>query len=400
MKKFILAISVNLLILIYGMIAGDGVFSLAEILIASFAWPLNYFLLSRNTSTHDDIVDDSMAENMQLIYRESDNHYTGLAMEIDDVISNIERLKDIILDAVQLLSSSFTTLADQSNDQEKLVYDLITKLNQKPGDAGDEKSEGEISQSGFIDETRNILEYFISIVTDVSRGGMTMVYTVDDIEHQMDNVNGLLTDISNIANQTNLLALNAAIEAARAGDAGRGFAVVASEVRELSQSSNKLNDKIREVVEQSKVNINKAKELVGEIASRDMSVAMQHKKRVDDMLTSLDEQNEYVDEKLSQIGTITKGVEQGVAKGVQSLQFEDIARQLCEHIDGHMLSVKALVENTSHNLRSVTVHDTDTLIKSLQGFNEELKNITSQAKSSHSTTSSQTDMDEGEIELF
>jgi len=127
---------------------------------------------------------------------------------------------------------------------------------------------------------------------------------------------------------------------------------------------------------------------------------MQHKKRVDDMLTSLDEQNEYVDVKLSQIGTITKGVELGVAQGVQSLQFEDIARQLCEHIDVHMLSVKDLVERTSSNLRMATEHDTATLVKSLMSFNEELKGITTDAKSSHSKTSSQTDMDEGEIELF
>ena len=401
MKKFFLAISVSLAILGYGMMAGEGEFSLAEMLIVSFVWPLNYYLIARKSSKDSvtDVVED-MTSEMQLIYKESDNHYTGLAMEIDDVINNIERLKIIILDAVQLLSSSFTTLADQSNQQEMHVHDLINKLNQAPGDTNEEQDDDEISKTGFIDETRNILEYFISIVTDVSRGGMTMVYTVDDIEQQMDNVNGLLTDISNIANQTNLLALNAAIEAARAGDAGRGFAVVASEVRELSQSSNKLNDKIREVVDQSKVNINKAKELVGEIASRDMSVAMQHKKRVDDMLTSLDEQKEYVDGKLTQIGVITKGVELGVAKGVQSLQFEDIARQLCEHIDGHMLSVKDLIERTSTNLRTATEHDTATLVKSLMSFNEELKGITSDAKSSHSKTSSQTDMDEGEIELF
>ena len=391
MKKYILPIGVNLVILGYVMMAGEGVFSLTEILIASFVWPLNYFLVSRKSPTDNVVVDDVITTDMQLIFKESDNHYTGLAMEIDDVISNIERLKDIILDAVQLLGSSFTTLAEQSTDQEKHVYELINKLNQKP-DAASEDPDDELSKSGFIDETRDILEYFISIVTDVSRGGMTMVYTVDDIEEQMDNVNALLTDISTIANQTNLLALNAAIEAARAGDAGRGFAVVASEVRELSQSSNKLNDKIRGVVEQSKVNINKAKELVGEIASRDMSVAMQHKKRVDDMLTSLDEQNEYVDEKLSQIGAI--------AKGVQSLQFEDIARQLCEHIDGHMLSVKDLVERTSSKLRAATEYDTATLVNSLVSFNEELKGITSEAKSSHSKTSSQTDMDEGDIELF
>ncbi|TMB87638.1 MAG: methyl-accepting chemotaxis protein, partial [Chloroflexi bacterium] len=43
---------------------------------------------------------------------------------------------------------------------------------------------------------------------------------------RVNEIEGILELINDIADQTNLLALNAAIEAARAGDAGRGFAVV------------------------------------------------------------------------------------------------------------------------------------------------------------------------------
>ncbi len=66
---------------------------------------------------------------------------------------------------------------------------------------------------------------------------------------RVNEIEGILELINDIADQTNLLALNAAIEAARAGDAGRGFAVVADEVRRLADRSKAAAAQIAKLVE-------------------------------------------------------------------------------------------------------------------------------------------------------
>jgi methyl-accepting chemotaxis protein len=71
----------------------------------------------------------------------------------------------------------------------------------------------------------------------------------NDNARRVNEIQGILVLLNDIADQTNLLALNAAIEAARAGDAGRGFAVVADEVRRLAERSKAAAAQITKLVE-------------------------------------------------------------------------------------------------------------------------------------------------------
>lgn len=83
----------------------------------------------------------------------------------------------------------------------------------------------------------------------------------NNVKESTDETKNISIFIRGIAEQTNLLGLNASIEAARAGEMGRGFGVVADEVRKLAVNSaeatgniekslNNMNQYIDQIVDQ------------------------------------------------------------------------------------------------------------------------------------------------------
>ena len=398
-KQYWLVITVNSVVLFYGAVVHDFNYGLISLLIVMGSYIINGILINR--SNLNDVV-SSQTDNQSA---SGINEVTGQIGELSALImgelnalkESTDQVNNLVSDAVSGLSNGFSTLSSEARAQEQLIMSLITNMS----DSENEDS-GRITIKQFAAETDEILNYFVSHIINVSKESMVMVHTIDDMVLNMKEINGLLADTKTIADQTNLLALNAAIEAARAGDAGRGFAVVAAEVRDLSMRSNEFNEKIKSAVQRSVSDMDKAQTIISEIASKDMSMAMQSKNRVDEMLTSLDDMNIFIASKLEDVSIITGNIEQGVNVAVQALQFEDISRQLCEYIGEHLAQISDNLDKVHTQLGQIDPdnNNAEKVLEVISSVNNVLTIDLEEVNKTNRQKVQQGSMSEGEIELF
>ncbi len=260
--------------------------------------------------------------------------HTLLSQEMGGVREEVDRVKMIVQEAISSLTDSFQNLNNQSRTGEELAHTIMEK-----------SAAVSVSKDGsgsVLSEAGELMQFFIDTLVDVSKQSVETVYRLDDMVKHMDGTFRLLEDVKMIADQTNLLALNAAIEAARAGEAGRGFAVVADEVRQLSMRSNTMNEQIRETVSASKQAIDAVRETVGEMATRDINVAIGAKEDVDHALKKMDEHNLFMVDKVNHMSAISDKIGEDVGHAVRCLQFEDMVTQSLSSAQDHLGRLETL----------------------------------------------------------
>ena len=344
-------------------------------------------LAAADNSSHDKKMHDAI-----------DAYLEGLAACVDQELIRVQeelaQLKNMIADAVLTMSESFNNLYTLTSGQTVLVHDLIHDL-EGATDSGFER----ISFSQFAMKTDEALRFFIDHILQVSKQSMEMVAVINDVGSHMSHVERLLKDVQKIADQTNLLALNAAIEAARAGEAGRGFAVVADEVRNLSKHSDKFSEEIKSVVIASKRNIDDAQGMIEVMASKDMNIAISSKSSIDKMMKDISVINRKMSSNVTEVSRLTNDIEVCVGNAIRGLQFEDMARQLIEHLEHKLSHFHALSDEIHLGLGVFKIADTTAWEQELVQGSYRLSEMQAEWDSKHKAVG-QASMDEGDIDLF
>lgn len=379
-------------------IAVPGKWAIIMVFAAITLWIIfSVQLIKRINSINENVInnknEDVLGSNFCGLINDINN---TIHEEMTNIRGDLDRSKSLVKDAVANLANSFNGLSEHVNRQEKVVKTLTDSVS----GTADNSNVDSINIKIFVSETAAILQYLVDLLVDIGKRSVETVYKIDDMVDQMDVIFTLLAEVRGIADQTNLLALNAAIEAARAGEAGRGFAVVASEVRKLSQHSSSLSEQIRSQAQKTKVTIGEARRIVGEVAAKDMNVAITAKGRVDDMLSEIGLLNSMISEKLLDVHNITGNINSDINMAVRALQFEDIVGQLYGYIIKRLDNLDKLiidVENKALPSSTMTAIEYSLIVRDMRDNVQSIKNGWNKAL--HNPVA-QSSMNAGGVELF
>ena len=387
-QQITIAFSLLLLLIV------ERYFQLHMLLFVVGAAALGYWMYRFYES--DTFSSKEFSENSQerFNYEQLSSVFDSLATSIDDQIETIngelERNKMLVKEAVTGISDSFKYLKSITERQQEIINRVI-EHNQNLGD------EDKTTIKSFVIDSGKILDDFVNVIVNTSKQSLeTMSYT-DNMVAQFDGIFKLLEQVESLASQTNLLALNAAIEAARAGDAGRGFAVVANEVRSLSVSSTELNQDIREEIGKAKETIASLRGAVEAMASADMTSTLEAKDKVSVMMDHVSDVNQYSNDAVTELGQMAPQINDSVALGVRSLQFEDLTYQSLDSLKAN-LSMLTRIKNEVERCQLSDELQLKDNFKQLIATCDEVRSTSQSANSRRSVE--QASMDEGDVELF
>jgi len=302
------------------------------------------------------------------------------------LIESLEQINSVITDSSTKLSNSFSGLNMRSNQQGKLILEIINQLC-------NENNAEDLKFDDFIREASQVLRSYVDLTVKVSDKGVSAAYKMQDMMEQMNTMFSLLDEVKYLADQTGLLALNASIEAARAGEYGRGFAVVANEVKDLAKKSATLNEQIHKQVITGREILNDANDIVGEIATLDMNQALKSKKSLDEMMQDLDKVNRFVSESMNSSSELVSAIQLDVANAVTALQYEDMSVQLIDY-------VKNGLNDLSKSIKSIEISaDDEDVLGILKSVNEKLKRQSEESSQAHKAVASSS-VEQGDVELF
>jgi methyl-accepting chemotaxis protein len=180
---------------------------------------------------------------------------------------------------------------------------------------------------------------------------------IHELVAEMQGLRKHVSEIQEVSRATNILALNAMIEAVRAGDAGEGFAVVADEVRKLADRSAKaahgIGSSISDLTSRLDTVLSDDSQWDRDHAETPVSaVDTAMTRRLTGLADAQREMSQLIGgilhetvEAAGHVQVSSDALTQETTGAVGHVQFQDISRQMLEHVVAAVAQVRGQAED-------------------------------------------------------
>lgn len=379
-NRYFIAVGLQVLLLSIAVSMSSSVAHVALIVLAA---AIPWIVMPKQMNQSEPSEQASITSEITQPGGKPDQVYPLLNVLSQQLRDPLDHQRSVVDESVETLNESYFELQKLAEQQNQITAELVENL------LGNRDSNSDIGQ--VLPKTEAIIRQFVDTLVDVSEKSISAVHSIHDMSDKLDAVFRLLEQVRGLSEQTNLLALNAAIEAARAGDAGRGFAVVAQEVRNLSVKAEELNTQIESEISVAQQTVQEANKTVGEMASIDMTEAIESKEKVDEMLRGVQQVNVTVEQEVQKIRSSGDLLHAQVDNGIRALQFADIIVQQGDYAK----QTVSYLEQFSELCQQWTNNKIE-----LDDFTLALVELQAEIDNRGAPAASQESIDEGEVELF
>ena len=243
-------------------------------------------------------------------------------------------IRDDIGQAYKIIGNATANLVGGEGQQSAGRMDKIRELAEALVyvTGGHQQHEQTAGIKRYAEDTERIVDQLVGYMAEVRGAGEQAGINFAHMEKLISSVTEFLNKVNEITKQTDYLALNAAVEAARAGEAGRGFAVVADEIRKLSRNTNAFSNEIRTMLNQIESTMIEVEHSIERVSTLDMSVANTSRINMGQMRRELENLNTAASDQTRRIVDVSGQVQALLMEGIVSLQFDDLVKQLLDHI--------------------------------------------------------------------
>lgn len=173
---------------------------------------------------------------------------------LKESVASMQVINDELGRATETISVSMQNVSSGSVEQSNMIQHIMSQTEEVNSEITDVMEKIDIlliqleSSKNSSIEGKKILNKEIEELKGLVLNTKELSNTVNELEKDSQDIQGILNIINQIFSQTSLLALNASIEASRVGEHGRGFSVIAEEIRKLSDESRESTEKIENII--------------------------------------------------------------------------------------------------------------------------------------------------------